>query len=88
MGIETGHHSLDGAVDQLAVLNRTHVIGADALEGFAEKIELAIGARIVGALRRGQHPDGDNEPDDNTHTHANENGAFHDLFAFLNATAI
>ena len=86
MGIETGHHAFDGAGDQLAVLNRAHIIGADALEGQAEEIELAIGAGSVGALRRRQHAESDNEADDDTHT--DESEGFHDLFAFLNVTAI
>ena len=88
MGIEARHHAFDGTVDQLVVLNRAHIVGADLFEGVAEEIELAIGTKVVGTMRRRQYPDGDNEADDNAHTHTDENGAFHDLFAFLNATAM
>jgi len=54
MGIEVGHHALDGGVDQFAVLDRAHVIGAHALKRVAEQIQLTVGRSIIGALGFGQ----------------------------------
>jgi hypothetical protein len=59
--VEAGQHAVDGALDQLVVLHRLDVGGADALEHLAEQVQLLIGAgfglrRLLGAggLRRDQ----------------------------------
>ena len=43
MRIEAGEHALDRRFDELAVVRFLDVIGAYALEHFAEQIELAVG---------------------------------------------
>ena len=61
MGIEVGHHALDGGIDQLAVLDRAHIVGAHPFKRVAEQIELAIGGRVIGALGFGQRDHGGGE---------------------------
>ena len=50
MRIEIGDHALDGGIDQFAVLDGTHIVGAHALERVAEQIELAVSGAVVGAF--------------------------------------
>ncbi len=67
MGIEVGNHALDGGVDQLAVLDRAHIVGAHALERVAEQVELAIGGCVIGALGFGKRDHRRGEATDQAH---------------------
>ncbi len=52
MRIEIGNHAFDGGIDELVVVDGTDIVRAHALERVGEEIELAIGAHVVGAVRR------------------------------------
>lgn len=78
--IESRHHAFDGVVDQLAVIDGAHIIGAHPFESVAEEIELAIGAHVVGALRGQQR---DRGAETQHHAQHNQYNTLHDFCAFL-----
>ena len=45
MRVEPGQHAVDRVLDQLAVVDRFDIFGADALEHVAEQVEQPIGIR-------------------------------------------
>ena len=79
--IEAGDHAVDRGVDQLAVVDRAHIVGAHILEGVAEQVELAIDVAVIGAMRGGQQAERRDEA--HHHAQADECKPLHDLFAFL-----
>ena len=42
MRVERGQHALDGGADQLLLIGRIDIFGADAVEDFAEQVEVGI----------------------------------------------